>query len=199
MWWRTRDTRATCHNRVTAIKMEHILKSSCFLRSQWYCSKDTHLVKMNFSDFLHSQLFDQLTIKNSVKRHQRLKIQRGIYELIVRYWFFRIKVPDNFRFVISIKCIQFFFTRNIFWIKYNYYKQLNKRLKTCLYLQLGIRQAQVRIRPEHRLTFDLHTRSSDLCDSKRWNQFQKFEVCEPIFCLCLEKFICEKNLFKKKF
>ena len=31
MWWRTRDTRATCHNSVTAIKMEHFLQYSCFL------------------------------------------------------------------------------------------------------------------------------------------------------------------------
>ena len=27
MWWRTRDTRATCHDRVTVIKMKHFLKS----------------------------------------------------------------------------------------------------------------------------------------------------------------------------
>ena len=33
VWWRTRDTRAPCHNRVTAIKMEHFLKSPCFFSS----------------------------------------------------------------------------------------------------------------------------------------------------------------------
>ena len=30
VWWRTTETRARCHNRVTAIKMEHFLKSPCF-------------------------------------------------------------------------------------------------------------------------------------------------------------------------
>ena len=39
VWWRTRDTRTTCHNSVTAIKMEHFLNSSCFLRSKWYLKK----------------------------------------------------------------------------------------------------------------------------------------------------------------
>ena len=31
MWWRTRGTTVTCHNKVTAIKMEHFLESPCFL------------------------------------------------------------------------------------------------------------------------------------------------------------------------
>ena len=33
VWWRTRDSRATCHNRVTVTKRESFLKSPRFLRS----------------------------------------------------------------------------------------------------------------------------------------------------------------------
>ena len=33
VWWRTRDTRATFHNRVTVTYEGHPLKSPCFLRS----------------------------------------------------------------------------------------------------------------------------------------------------------------------
>ena len=36
VWWRTRDTWATCDDRVTAIKMEHFLDSPCFFKSFWY-------------------------------------------------------------------------------------------------------------------------------------------------------------------
>ena len=35
VWWRTRDPRVTCHNRVTVTKRQHFLKSSCFSRSSW--------------------------------------------------------------------------------------------------------------------------------------------------------------------
>ena len=31
MLWRTRDTRAMCHKMVAAIKVEHFLRSPCFL------------------------------------------------------------------------------------------------------------------------------------------------------------------------
>ena len=48
MWWRTRDTRAACHNRVTAIKMKHFLKSPCFFRSQCYLLETGHSLLFTF-------------------------------------------------------------------------------------------------------------------------------------------------------
>ena len=36
MWWRTRDSRGTCQNRVTDTERENFFKSSCLLRSYWY-------------------------------------------------------------------------------------------------------------------------------------------------------------------
>ena len=35
MWWRTKDKRATCHNRVTVSCERHPLNSSRFSKSKW--------------------------------------------------------------------------------------------------------------------------------------------------------------------
>ena len=39
VWWRTRDTSATCHNRLTVTCERHPLKSPRFSRSYWYLNR----------------------------------------------------------------------------------------------------------------------------------------------------------------
>ena len=72
MWWRTRDTRSTCHNRVTAIKIWNFLKSPCFFRPQWYLLETGH-----------SLLFTFLMISFSIFLIKIFHSSRLIFSLVV--------------------------------------------------------------------------------------------------------------------
>ena len=52
-WWRTRDTRATCHNRVTVSCERHPLKSPRFSRSSWYKKHNKSKLHINTMKLCH--------------------------------------------------------------------------------------------------------------------------------------------------
>ena len=76
-----KHTRAKCAKRVTAIKMEHLLKSLCFLRSYWQCYCKFNIcwfMKMNFIEneiILAFRIFfsEVLISKMGVKMNSRIK------------------------------------------------------------------------------------------------------------------------------
>ena len=52
MWWRTRDTRATCHNWVTVTSERYPLKSPRFSRSLWYNIVEFYIVNEIYGNHL---------------------------------------------------------------------------------------------------------------------------------------------------